>query len=69
MDFNALVGRIYIVESSMEIYNPTGKSINCKGFEQRRLRDYRRIYLVYPQLGTEIAAYIQRNRLESPYRM
>ena len=42
------------------------KSINCKGFEQRRLRDYRRIYLVYPQLATEIATYIQRNRLELP---
>ena len=42
------------------------KSINCKGFEQRRLRDYRRIYLVYPQLGTEVATYIQRNRLELP---
>ena len=42
------------------------KNINCKGFEQRRLRDYRRIYLVYPQLGTEVATYIQRNRLELP---
>ena len=30
------------------------------------MRDYRRIYLVYPQLGTEVAIYVQRNRLELP---
>ena len=46
--------------------NRLANRINRKGFEQRRLRDYRRIYLVYPQLGTEIATYIQRNRLKLP---
>lgn len=48
------------------LMNRLANSINRKGFEQRRLRDYRRLYLVYPQLGSEIATYIQKNRLELP---
>ena len=72
---NWLVG-YYIVEFEQrgedrakygdKLMNRLANSINRKGFEQRRLRDYRRIYLVYPQLGTEIATYIQRNRLKLP---
>ena len=72
---NWLVG-YYIVEFEQrgedrakygdKLMNRLANRINRKGFEQRRLRDYRRIYLVYPQLGTEIATYIQRNRLKLP---
>ena len=33
---------------------------NNKGFEPRRLREYRQLYLVYPQIGVEVAKYIQQ---------
>ena len=69
---NWLVG-YYIVEFEQhgedrakygdKLINRLAKEINRKGFEPRSLRDYRRIYLVYPQLGTEIGSYLQKNSL------
>ena len=69
---NWLVG-YYIVEFEQhgedrakygdKLINRLAKEINHKGFEPRSLRDYRRIYLVYPQLGTEIGSYLQKNSL------
>ena len=66
---NWLVG-YYIVEFEQhgedrakygdKLINRLAKEINHKGFEPRSLRDYRRIYLVYPQLGTEIGSYLQK---------
>ncbi|MBR5936192.1 MAG: hypothetical protein IKZ89_08570 [Bacteroidaceae bacterium] len=46
-----------------KLLNRLSKRINRKGFEPRSLRLYRRIYLVYPQLGTEIEPYLQKNSL------
>lgn len=67
---NWLVG-YYIVEFEQHgedrakygdnLINRLAKEINRKGFEPRRLRDYRHIYLVYPQLGSEIGKYLQKN--------
>lgn len=67
---NWLVG-YYIVEFEQNgedrakygdnLINRLAKEINRKGFEPRRLRDYRHIYLVYPQLGSEIGKYLQKN--------
>ena len=45
------------------LINRLAKEINRKGFEPRSLRLYRRIYLVYPQLGTEIGTYLHNNSL------
>ena len=69
---NWLVG-YYIVEFEQhgedrakygdKLINRLAKEINRKGFEPRSLRQYRRIYLVYPQLGKEIGAYLHNNRL------
>ena len=42
------------------------KEINRKGFETRSLHMYRRIYLIYPRLGTEIGVYLQNNCLGIP---
>lgn len=67
---NWLVG-YYIVEFEQhgedrakygeKLINRLAERINKKGFETRSLRVYRRIYLVYPQLGAEIVSYIQKN--------
>lgn len=67
---NWLVG-YYIVEFEQhgedrakygeKLINRLAERINKKGFETRSLRVYRRIYLVYPQLGAEIVLYIQKN--------
>lgn len=72
---NWLVG-YYIVEFEQngedrakygdKLINRLAKEINRKGFEPRSLRLYRRIYLVYPQLGTEIGAYLHNNSLGIP---
>ena len=72
---NWLVG-YYIVEYEQHgedrakygdnLINRLAKDINRKGFEPRRLREYRQIYIVYPQLGTAIASYLQKNRQELP---
>ena len=69
---NWLVG-YYIVEFEQNgedrakygenLLNRLSKNINRKGFEPRSLRLYRRFYLVYPQLGTEIGSYLQKNSL------
>jgi predicted nuclease of restriction endonuclease-like (RecB) superfamily len=69
---NWLVG-YYIVEFEQhgedhakygeKLINRLAERINRKGFEPRSLRVYRRIYLVYPQLGTVIETYIQKNSL------
>ena len=69
---NWLVG-YYIVEFEQHgedrakygdrLLNRLAQSINKKGFEPRTLRLYRRLYLVYPQLGKEIASYLQKNSL------
>ena len=69
---NWLVG-YYIVEYEQhgedrakygeKLINRLAEKINRKGFEPRSLRVYRRIYLVYPQLGTEIESYMQKNSL------
>lgn len=72
---NWLVG-YYIVEFEQHgedrarygdnLINRLAKDINRKGFEPRRLREYRQIYIVYPQLGTSIASYLQKNSKELP---
>ena len=69
---NWLVG-YYIVEYEQHgedrakygdnLINRLAKDINRKGFEPRTLRLYRRIYLIYPQLGTEIETYLHNNSL------
>ena len=67
---NWLVG-YYIVEYEQHgedrakygenLINRLAESINRKGFEPRSLRVYRRVYLVYPQLGTVIEPYLLKN--------
>lgn len=69
---NWLVG-YYIVEFEQhgedrakygeKLLNRLSKSIICKGFEPRRLREYRQLYMVYPSLGVEIAKYMKNNRV------
>ena len=72
---NWLVGN-YIVEFEQhgedrakygdKLINRLAKEINRKGFETRSLHMYRRIYLIYPRLGTEIGVYLQNNCLGIP---
>ena len=72
---NWLVG-YYIVEFEQNgedrakygdnLINRLAKEINRKGFEPRRLREYRQIYIVYPSLGLEVVNFIQRNHLSLP---
>ena len=67
---NWLVG-YYIVEYEQhgedrakygeKLINRLAKEIGRKGFEPRRLREYRQVYIVYPQLGVAIASYLQKN--------
>lgn len=67
---NWLVG-YYIVEFEQhgedrakygdKLINRLAKEINRKGFEPRRLREYRQVYIVYPQLGVAIESYLQKN--------
>ena len=67
---NWLVG-YYIVEFEQHgedrakygdnLINRLAKEINRKGFENRSLHMYRRIYLVYPQLGSVIGSFLQKN--------
>ena len=67
---NWLVG-YYIVEFEQrgedrakygdKLINRLAKEINRKGFEPRRLREYRQVYIVYPQLGAAIESYLQKN--------
>ncbi len=70
---NWLVG-YYIVEYEQhgedrakygeKLINRLAKEINRKGFEQRSLHVYRRIYLTYPQLATAIIPYLQKSSSE-----
>ena len=46
-----------------KLINRLAKEINRKGFEPRSLHMYRRIYLVYPQLGSVIESFLQKNNL------
>lgn len=72
---NWLVG-YYIVEFEQhgedrakygdKLINRLAESINRKGFEPRRLREYRLVYTVYPSLGIEIINYIQKNHITIP---
>ena len=65
---NWLVG-YYIVEFEQhgedrakygeKLINRLAESINRKGFEPRRLREYRQLYIVYPQLGIEVEKFVQ----------
>lgn len=65
---NWLVG-YYIVEFEQhgedrakygdKLINRLAQSINKKGFDPRRLREYRQFYFVYPVLGTEIGKFIK----------
>ena len=69
---NWLVG-YYIVEFEQKgedrakygdkLINRLAESINRKGFEPRRLREYRQVYIVYPSLGVEIIKYIQKSQI------
>ena len=47
-----------------KLINRLADEIKRRGFEPRSLRLYRRIYLVYPQLGPEIGTYLQKNSIE-----
>ena len=68
---NWLVG-YYIVEFEQhgedrakygeKLMNRLSERINRKGFEPRRLREFRQLYLVYPVLGIEVAKYIKVNQ-------
>ena len=68
---NWLVG-YYIVEFEQhgedrakygeKLMNRLSERINRKGFEPRRLREFRQLYLVYPVLGSEVAKYIKVNQ-------
>ena len=68
---NWLVG-YYIVEFEQhgedrakygeKLLNRLSERINRKGFEPRRLREFRQLYLVYPVLGIEVAKYIKVNQ-------
>ena len=65
---NWLVG-YYIVEFEQngedrakygeKLLNRLSSEINRKGFDSRRLREYRQFYLVYPVLGVEVGKYIE----------
>lgn len=67
---NWLVG-YYIVEFEQhgddrakygeKLLNRLSSEINRKGFDSRRLREYRQFYLVYPALGIEVGKYIESN--------
>lgn len=68
---NWLVG-FYIVEFEQKgedrakygerLLNHLSDRLNQRGFNLRRLRDYRHVYKVYPYLGNEIVKYLQSNK-------
>ena len=67
---NWLVG-YYIVEFEQhgedrakygeKLLSRLSESLNQRGFNLRRLRDYRHVYQVYPYLGIEIAKFLESN--------
>ncbi|MBQ3732771.1 MAG: DUF1016 family protein [Bacteroidales bacterium] len=68
---NWLVG-YYIVEFEQngedrakygeKLINRLAERINRKGFEPRRLREFRQLYLIYPILGVEVARYVKTHQ-------
>lgn len=68
---NWLVG-FYIVEFEQHgedrakygdnLLDRLSENIHTKGFEPRRLREYRQLYIVYPHLGSEVAKYITNTK-------
>ena len=44
-----------------KLINKLAEKLNQRGFNPRRLRDYRRVYQVYPVLGEAIYSYLQNN--------
>lgn len=71
---NWLVG-YYIVEFEQhgedraqyghQLINNLAKQLNQKGFEPRRLREFRRVYQVYPSLGEVIINYVNNSGMTS----
>ena len=69
---NWLVG-YYIVEFEQhgedrakygdKLINRLAEKLDYKGFNPRRLREYRQFYLVYPLLGGEVGKYIKNNSI------
>ena len=69
---NWLVG-YYIVEFEQhgedrakygeKLLSRLSESLNKRGFNLRRLRDYRHVYQVYPSLGTEIVKFLESNSI------
>ena len=67
---NWLVG-YYIVEFEQhgkdrakygeKLLSRLSERLNRRGFNLRRLRDYRHVYQVYPSLGTEIVKFLKSN--------
>ena len=67
---NWLVG-YYIVEFEQhgedrakygeKLLSRLSENLNRRGFNLRRLRDYRHVYQVYPSLGVEIIKYLESN--------
>ena len=45
------------------------KRINMKGFGERRLYEFRQMYLVYPNLGGEIVCYLHHNNCDEILRL
>jgi hypothetical protein len=40
--------------------------LHTKGLTERRFREFRRLYLVYPQLGKEVLNYVGAQQIETP---
>ena len=40
------------------------KRLNTKGLNERRFREFRRLYLVYPQLKEEVLGYVMFQKLQ-----
>lgn len=69
---NWLVG-YYIVEFEQhgedrakygeKLINRLAERLNQRGFNPRRLREFRQLYITYPSLGVEITKYIKNNQL------
>ena len=72
---NWLVG-YYIVEFEQhgedrakygeKLLSRLSESLNQRGFNLRRLRDYRHVYQVYPYLGVEIVKFLESNGMLLP---
>ena len=46
-----------------KLINRLAEKLDFKGFNPRRLREYRQFYLVYPLLGIEVGNYIKNNNI------